>query len=468
MLETYLQTLINLPVKNKNEVIAFFCSDIVRETKKPVYQAGYKEGYLTKRGKNFGGWKTRYFVLQGPVLEYYESVSFVLNMISHHLLTEMQRGGTHLGSITITGAQIGRQQRIGDRRENDDEKEYRHAFLIIEAKRGPSGSSARHVLCAESDRDRDEWVEVLVRYVMGSYNEESAIGYGPGPAPLNTTSTINTSASQPRSSTSSNSPFNDNVSTPTRKTINRGMSKDDIIAKGPAVPLSQLPQDAGNAKLFQVPHYDDLRPPSPSKPMVDPSLTDRFGQSGISDGDHAKRIVDRVQPKAETPASSSLPTSSPLDGVNGPDGQRSNSETGHYPDIQDQRGVSPEHQRPRDQYRERKSFHPALNSVPAPNASNSARSEHDAASPEQARPKISGPVGGTVIPAGMKFGSKDASSESVSAQDRREKAKSRSFWGFGKGNGEPAGILLDLPTEVIQQLQKGTPLSHTHPVPYLV
>lgn len=38
-------------------------------------QAGYKEGYLTKRGKNFGGWKTRFFVLQGPVLEYYESVS---------------------------------------------------------------------------------------------------------------------------------------------------------------------------------------------------------------------------------------------------------------------------------------------------------------------------------------------------------------------------------------------------------
>jgi RalA-binding protein 1 len=66
-------------VKNKDEVIAFFCSDILRETKKPVYQAGYKEGYLTKRGKNFGGWKTRYFVLQGPVLEYYESVRAYLN-----------------------------------------------------------------------------------------------------------------------------------------------------------------------------------------------------------------------------------------------------------------------------------------------------------------------------------------------------------------------------------------------------
>jgi hypothetical protein len=37
-------------------------------------QVGHKEGYLTKRGKNFGGWKTRFFVLQGPVLEYYDCV----------------------------------------------------------------------------------------------------------------------------------------------------------------------------------------------------------------------------------------------------------------------------------------------------------------------------------------------------------------------------------------------------------
>ena len=397
------------------------------------------------------------------VLRERESRSF----ISYHLLTEMQRGGTHLGSITITGAQIGRQQRAGDRRENDDEKEYRHAFLIIEAKKGPSGSSARHVLCAESDRDRDEWVEVLVRYVMGSYNEDSAIGYGPGPAPLNTASTISTSTSQPRSSTSSNAPFNDSVSTPARRPTNRGMSKDDIIAKGPAVPLSQLPQDAANAKLFQAPNYDDLHAPSPNKSIVDPSPTDRSG--GISDSDHAKRVMDRVQPNAETPVSSSLPTPSPLDAVNGPGGQRSNSETGHYSDMQDQRGVSPEHQRPRDQYRERKSFHPTLYSVPASNASTPARSEQDPASLEHARPKISGPVGGAVIPAGMKFGSKDAPSESTpSPQDRREKAKSRSFWGFGKGNGKPSGILLRPPTEVIQQLQKSILLPHTHRVPYLV
>ena len=66
-------------MKNKDEVVAFFTSDIVRVAQKPVMQAGYKEGYLTKRGKNFGGWKTRFFVLQGPSLEYYESVSTCLD-----------------------------------------------------------------------------------------------------------------------------------------------------------------------------------------------------------------------------------------------------------------------------------------------------------------------------------------------------------------------------------------------------
>ena len=70
--------MIALPVKNKDEVIAFFTTDILRVAQKPVSQAGYKEGYLTKRGKNFGGWKTRYFVLQGPSLEYYESVSYLI------------------------------------------------------------------------------------------------------------------------------------------------------------------------------------------------------------------------------------------------------------------------------------------------------------------------------------------------------------------------------------------------------
>lgn len=72
-LQGYLQEILNFPVPDKNEIVAFFTSDIVRD-RQPVASAGYKEGYLTKRGKNFGGWKRRYFVLQGSLLEYYEMV----------------------------------------------------------------------------------------------------------------------------------------------------------------------------------------------------------------------------------------------------------------------------------------------------------------------------------------------------------------------------------------------------------
>jgi hypothetical protein len=31
--------------------------------------------FQTKKGRNFGGWTTRYYVLQGRLLEYYDTVS---------------------------------------------------------------------------------------------------------------------------------------------------------------------------------------------------------------------------------------------------------------------------------------------------------------------------------------------------------------------------------------------------------
>ncbi|WVQ69491.1 uncharacterized protein L199_007710 [Kwoniella botswanensis] len=138
-LETYLQSLLVAPISDKSDLCHFLNSDHV----KAKVESARKEGYLTKKGKSFGGWKTRYFVLDGPVMEYYES-----------------RGGAHLGSITITNAQIGRQNRPA---ETTDERNFRHAFLIIEAAK--RGTTNRHVLCAESDMERDSWIEMLVRYV---------------------------------------------------------------------------------------------------------------------------------------------------------------------------------------------------------------------------------------------------------------------------------------------------------------
>ncbi|QSZ30097.1 hypothetical protein DSL72_004617 [Monilinia vaccinii-corymbosi] len=119
-----------------------------------------KNGYLTKKGKNFGGWKSRFFVLDGPVFRYYESP-----------------GGQHLGGIKLQNAQIGKQSQQADdsspsRDSEDADNQYRHAFLIMEPKSKDASSLVRHVLCAESDKERDEWVEALLRYV--DYKDESS------------------------------------------------------------------------------------------------------------------------------------------------------------------------------------------------------------------------------------------------------------------------------------------------------
>ncbi|KAI1659803.1 RhoGAP-domain-containing protein [Daldinia decipiens] len=115
----------------------------------------FKNGYLTKRGKNFGGWKARFFVLDGPHLRYYETP-----------------GGAHLGTIKLQNAQIGKQSQhtndgspaSGPNGEELD-NQYRHAFLVLEPKKKDSSSHVKHVLCAESDVERDQWVEALLRWI---------------------------------------------------------------------------------------------------------------------------------------------------------------------------------------------------------------------------------------------------------------------------------------------------------------
>jgi RalA-binding protein 1 len=87
------------------------------------------------------------------------------------------------------------------------------------------------------------------------------------------------------------------------------------------------------------------------------------------------------------------------------------------------------------------SFLDAIASVPRVSIQSA---DHRAASPEKAdanaKAKISGPIGGVPIPAGYKFGGKDPSADptatSSTAFERREKAKSRLFWGFGRPNGD--------------------------------
>ncbi|KAK1998630.1 hypothetical protein LX36DRAFT_670065 [Colletotrichum falcatum] len=115
----------------------------------------FRTGYLTKRGKNFGGWKARFFVLDGPQLKYYETP-----------------GGAHLGTIKLPSAQIGKQSQSNENQSpqpsansDDADNQYRHAFLILEPKKKDSNSHVKHVLCAENDKERDQWVDTLLRWI---------------------------------------------------------------------------------------------------------------------------------------------------------------------------------------------------------------------------------------------------------------------------------------------------------------
>jgi RalA-binding protein 1 len=168
-LNQYFDTILETPMNEKAALIVcgYISADVIgaqagdrlnpEPTLAPVEAAPKtrqrKEGYLTKRGKNFGGWKARFFVLDGPEFRYYEI-----------------EGGAHLGTIKLQNAQIGKQSQqqsnqSPQRKDDTEDNQYRHAFLILEPKRKDSSSLVRHVLCAENDEERDAWVDALLQHV---------------------------------------------------------------------------------------------------------------------------------------------------------------------------------------------------------------------------------------------------------------------------------------------------------------
>lgn len=108
---------------------------------------------------------------------------------------------------------------------------YRHAFLIVEQKRVGSTHHVRHILCANSDDDRDDWVHALLENI---HIEED-------PIPL--TKSISSTSSKKK-----------------KEEKPRKLSKGEIRAIS-ATPISHLKLDSvGNAdmdKLTLVPCMDD-------------------------------------------------------------------------------------------------------------------------------------------------------------------------------------------------------------------
>lgn len=116
-----------------------------------------KQGYLSKKGKSFGGWKARYFVIADKEIQYYDGI-----------------GGDLSGSISLIDAQIARQTST-----STEDAEYRHAFMILEPKRKDASTINRHILCAETDDERDEWIDALLPFTEISENDESVIVVAP-------------------------------------------------------------------------------------------------------------------------------------------------------------------------------------------------------------------------------------------------------------------------------------------------
>jgi RalA-binding protein 1 len=238
-----------------------------------------KEGYLTKRGKNFGGWKARFFVLDGPEFRYYEI-----------------EGGAHLGTIKLQNAQIGKQSQqqsnqSPQRRDETEDNQYRHAFLILEPKRKDSTSLVRHVLCAENDEERDAWVDALLQHV--DLPEETSPVEVPVPA------VARLQKMQP----SQDSMRSSRKDSPDGETLDRlqGLSYDDTIAaeapvRGPQAQVTGGKQSRGSPKgpAFAQDgsgHYPAISGPSNGAPIRDVEFWGNKSSAGQTTVKDKKRSI---------------------------------------------------------------------------------------------------------------------------------------------------------------------------------
>lgn len=113
-----------------------------------------REGYLIKKGKNFGGWKIRYFVLKHGILDSFESKEGELNgslKLKHCLVNTFPDSST---------------------------EEIRHALIITEYKKGtiiqetypspPPDSKiiSKYILCAENELERNDWIAYMEAHIV--------------------------------------------------------------------------------------------------------------------------------------------------------------------------------------------------------------------------------------------------------------------------------------------------------------
>jgi RalA-binding protein 1 len=144
--------------------------------------------------------------------------------------TDIQRGGPSLGTITITGAQIGKQGRLNEAAEEKDSK---HAFLILENHR--KGTVTRHVMCAASDKERDGWIARLVEQVDS--NSSPSATPAVSPPPTVTAQPAPTQTALPPGNAPGNGPAAGALQR--KRSTSRKLSKDVIVTN--AQPMGAMP-----------------------------------------------------------------------------------------------------------------------------------------------------------------------------------------------------------------------------------
>jgi RalA-binding protein 1 len=145
----------------------------------------------------------------------------------------MQRGGPSLGTITITGAQIGKQGRLNEAAEEKDSK---HAFLILENHR--KGTVTRHVMCAASDKERDGWIARLVEQVDSNSSPSATPAISPPPP---ATAPPQPAPTAPTPPPAGNAPGNGPAAGALhrKRSTSRKLSKDVIVTN--AQPMGAMP-----------------------------------------------------------------------------------------------------------------------------------------------------------------------------------------------------------------------------------
>ncbi|OMH85496.1 putative Rho-type GTPase-activating protein 2 [Zancudomyces culisetae] len=153
-LEEIIKEYLTTNTETRYEVLAFLSSDLVANINEPKHiLLGRKEGYLVKKGKNFGRWVKRYYMcnISQFAMEYYD-----------------KSGGKMLGKILLSNAVIySDSSNFGKKKSNSsyfDRKNFcKNAFCVEE--KLVSGKSSFHVFWADSDQEHSEWV-VCLEYIV--------------------------------------------------------------------------------------------------------------------------------------------------------------------------------------------------------------------------------------------------------------------------------------------------------------